>query len=91
MHLCNDLGSWGYPAASEKADCINICIACKDKDFEKAVGILETIESEVCVSLWSCGQKLMIKEQTLGLEGNKSELSNMFDSIEGSPQFLHKI
>lgn len=55
-----------------------------NRDFEKAAGILETIESEVCVSLWSCGQKLMIKEQTLGLEGNKSELSNMFDSIEGN-------
>lgn len=45
-------------------------------DYETAAAILNEIENELGISLWLCGQKLLLKEQTLGLEGNKSELSN---------------
>ena len=53
-------------------------------DYETAVAILNEIENELGISLWLCGQKLLLKERTLGLEGNKSELSNMFNSVSGN-------
>lgn len=51
------------------------------KEYAKALEYMELIESELGISLWSCGQKLMLKEQILGLEGNKNELTRMCNCI----------
>lgn len=40
-------------------------------DYQSAADILEKIESEVCVSLWSISQRFIIEEYTKGLESHK--------------------
>lgn len=57
--------------------------ACMKKEYQTASECLELIEAELGVSLWSCGQKLMLKEQMFGLEGNKNELTSMCNCING--------
>ena len=51
------------------------------KEYENAFAHIRLIEKEFGVSLWSCGQRLMLNEQTLGLEGNKNELTYMCNYI----------
>lgn len=53
------------------------------KEYTKASAFLNSIEAELGMSLWSCGQRLKLKEQTLGLEGNKNELTNMCNYVNG--------
>lgn len=48
-----------------------------DKKYNEAADILDRIDAEVCVSLWSCGQRFLIKQLSHGLEGNKRELSKL--------------
>lgn len=54
-----------------------------NQDHTTAFEYLGIIEAELGISLWSCGQKLMLKEQTLGLEGNKNELTSMCNCLSG--------
>lgn len=54
-----------------------------NQDYTTAFEYLGIIEAELGISLWSCGQKLMLKEQTLGLEGNKNELTSMCNCLSG--------
>lgn len=48
-------------------------------NYRVAEQILLKIEDKVGVSLWSCGQKLILAEQEKGLEGNKRLLSEYLD------------
>lgn len=50
-------------------------------EYDKAVGILDRIDAEICSSLWSCGQRFLIKQLSLGLEGNKRELSRLSEMV----------
>lgn len=50
----------------------NYLIKC---DFDNADRLLDMIESKCGVSIWGCGQKLIIKENKSGLEGNKDLLA----------------
>ena len=52
------------------------------KQYEYASACLDMLETELGMSLWSCGQRLMLKEQAIGLEGNKEELSKMCNCIK---------
>lgn len=52
------------------------------KQYVDASAWLDMLEVELGVSLWSCGQRLMLKEQTVSLEGNKEELSKMCNCIK---------
>lgn len=44
------------------------------QNYTSAIGVLNKIENEVCVSLWSCGQRLLLSELEHGLESNKETL-----------------
>ncbi|WP_416829290.1 hypothetical protein [Ectobacillus polymachus] len=48
------------------------------EQYNKAYSTLLKIEEEVCVSLWSSGQKLLLEEQIGGLEANKKLLEKFF-------------
>ncbi|MEQ8154883.1 MAG: hypothetical protein ABRQ25_08385 [Clostridiaceae bacterium] len=43
--------------------------------YIEAFQILEKIEDEICVSIWSCGQKMMLTEKLKGLEEHKKIMS----------------
>lgn len=43
--------------------------------YEEALKILEVIEKEICISYWSCCQKMMLTEMTKGFEENKKLMS----------------
>lgn len=49
--------------------------------YERALEILDNIDLEVCVSLWSLGQRFLIRERKDGLEENKKLLSSIADGI----------
>lgn len=51
------------------------------KNYDSALEILNRIDQDVSISLWSCEQRLLQKELKLGLEGNKRELSEMTNQI----------
>lgn len=53
------------------------------EQYEEATACLTILETELGVSMWSCGQRLMLKEHTIGLEGNKEELTQMCNCIKG--------
>ncbi len=44
-------------------------------EYEKAYSLLERIEAEICVSIWSCSHKMMLKEKLEGLEEHKKVMS----------------
>lgn len=44
------------------------------QNYTSAIEVLNRIENEVCVSLWSCGQRLLLSELEHGLESNKATL-----------------
>lgn len=44
------------------------------KRYEEAANTLQTIDNEICVSLWSCGQHMLLKELEQGLTANKQLL-----------------
>lgn len=52
------------------------------EQYNEAHLILLKIESEVCNSLWLCGQKLMLEEQISGLEGNKKLLGKFVEQTK---------
>lgn len=49
--------------------------------YEKALEILDNIDGVICVSLWSLGQRFLIKELRDGLEENKKLLSKIADEV----------
>ena len=51
--------------------------------YEEALNILECIEKDICVSYWSCCQKMMLTEMIYGLEEHKKIMS-YFLSNSGS-------
>lgn len=51
------------------------------KRYDKATETLDKIDAEVCTSLWSCGQRFLIKQLSLGLEENKRELSKLSEMV----------
>ena len=53
--------------------------------YQLAKEILEIIENEVCVSMWSLCQKFIIEEKINGLEGNKKLLSESMKKTEKNP------
>ena len=57
-------------------------VAYLSSSYESALNILNRIDNEICISLWSCGQRFLIKELAHGLEGNKQELSRVAESID---------
>ena len=52
-----------------------------NKNYDKAVELLDRIDVEICTSLWSCGQRFLIKQMSIGLEGNKRELSKLSEMV----------
>ncbi len=50
--------------------------------YSEALRVLDCIDTEVCASLWSCGQRFLIKQMSKGLEGNKRELSELSDVVQ---------
>lgn len=49
--------------------------------YEKAIEVLNRIDAEIGVSLWSCGQRFLVRQLGQGLEGNKRELSNLSELV----------
>ena len=54
----------------------NYLFSCNYKEAKKTIS---KIEDKVGISLWSCGQKLILAEQEKGLEGNKRLLSQYLE------------
>ncbi len=54
------------------------------KEYETAYGLLDSIDSAIGISLWSCGQRLMLKEKIGGLESNKNALTEMANRADKS-------
>lgn len=52
------------------------------EDFGDALEIIEAIENNICVSIWSCSQKLLLKELMFGLEENKKLLEEYFNESQ---------
>lgn len=52
--------------------------------YIEALETLDKIDFEVCTSLWACGQRFVIKELCIGLEGNKRELSAISEQIHSN-------
>ncbi|MEC2076311.1 hypothetical protein [Metabacillus fastidiosus] len=52
------------------------------QQYDEAYSTLLIIEKEVCVSLWSSGQKLLLEEQIRGLEANKKLLEKFFQETK---------
>ncbi|WP_459477362.1 hypothetical protein [Clostridium saccharoperbutylacetonicum] len=46
-------------------------------DYENANHILDVIEKEICVSIWSIENRLILAEYMNGLEGNKQQLNQI--------------
>lgn len=51
------------------------------KNYTCARKILDRIDRELCISLWSCGQRLLLSELEFGLEANKEELSKLNEFV----------
>lgn len=47
------------------------------QDYDTAKKIIDQIDSTICVSMWSCGQRLLLAEKQLGLAGNKQQLEEL--------------
>lgn len=56
-----------------------------DENYVGALHILDEIESEICISLWSCGQRMILIEKTAGLEEHKKLLSKLTIEAKGNP------
>lgn len=54
------------------------------KEYETAYSLLDSIDRNLGISLWSCGQRLMLKERKGGLESNKNALTEMANSANKS-------
>jgi len=70
----------------EKVENFNILrneyeIAYLSGKYERALEILDNIDGVICVSLWSLGQRFLIKELRDGLEENKKLLSKIADEV----------
>jgi hypothetical protein len=55
------------------------------RQYEDAYLVLLKIENSICVSMWSCGQRLLIEEVTRGLEANKKLLEKFLIETKGNP------
>jgi len=53
-----------------------------NNNYEKSIEVLDKIDNEICISMWSCGQRMLIKEYSMGLEQNKIELSKISDTVK---------
>ena len=51
------------------------------QNYISANEVLNKIENEVCVSLWSCGQRLLLSELEQGLEKNKETLEHLSRTV----------
>lgn len=51
------------------------------KNYTSANEVLKKIENEVCISLWSCGQRLLLAELEHGLEKNKETLEQLSRTV----------
>ena len=51
------------------------------KNYKAAREILDCIDNEVCISLWSCGQRFLLAELERGLEANKEELTQLSSMV----------
>ena len=65
-----------YVALRKKYERYFLCGA-----YDEAIGILDCIDAEICASLWSCGQRFLIRQLSQGLESNKRELSNLSELV----------
>lgn len=50
-------------------------------NFEEAKNTLQLIDSEICVSLWSCGQHMLLCEVEFGLTENKKMLDHFSHTV----------
>lgn len=57
-------------------------IAYLSEDFETALELLDRIDRDVCISLWSIGQRFLVKELMGGLEENKKFLSKVSEEVQ---------
>ena len=50
------------------------------ENYERAFETLNKIEEKICVSVWSCQQRLLLAEMIYGLEENKKQLERFLKS-----------
>lgn len=50
-------------------------------NYDNAKDLLDMIDKEICVSLWACGQHLLLKEHKYGLTENKQLLDQFSHSV----------
>lgn len=51
------------------------------KDYDAASHTLSFIDKTIGVSMWSCGQRMLLKELGMGLEANKRELAQLSQTL----------
>lgn len=55
------------------------------EEYESAMRILDLIDKNICVSLWSCSQRFVLEEQVNGLESNKQLLDEYLNISNNKP------
>lgn len=50
-------------------------------NYERSIELLDKIDREVCISVWSIGQRFLVKELKDGLEENKKLLSKVAEEV----------
>lgn len=50
-------------------------------NYDNAKSLLDLIDKEICVSLWACGQHMLLKEHKYGLTENKQLLDQFSHSV----------